>query len=113
MSVSAACVYSQVPAFAASDRGMLDVLTATHDGRLAVLELKADEISTCRCKDWTTGPGYSGTMAAQSSSSSVISRDTNYRMPRRYCSWYHQPCASIPPQTPSFVTSLGILIGPW
>ena len=37
------CVYSQVPAFAASDRGMLDVLTATHDGRLAVLELKADE----------------------------------------------------------------------
>jgi hypothetical protein len=38
-----ACVYSQVPAFAASERGMLDVLTATHDGRLAVLELKADE----------------------------------------------------------------------
>jgi hypothetical protein len=38
-----ACVYSQVPAFAASDRGMLDVLTATLDGRLAVLELKADE----------------------------------------------------------------------
>jgi hypothetical protein len=36
-------VYSQVPAFAASDRGMIDVLTATRDGRLAILELKADE----------------------------------------------------------------------
>lgn len=36
-------VYSQVPAFAACDRAMIDVLTTTHDGRLAVLELKADE----------------------------------------------------------------------
>ncbi len=36
-------VYSQVPAFAASDRAMLDVLTCTVDGRLAILELKADE----------------------------------------------------------------------
>ena len=36
-------VYSQVPAFAASDRAMLDVLTCTLDGRLAVLELKANE----------------------------------------------------------------------
>lgn len=36
-------VYSQVPAFAAGDRGMLDLLTVTHGGRLAVLELKADE----------------------------------------------------------------------
>jgi hypothetical protein len=37
------CVYSQVPAFSASDRAMIDVLCATRDGRLAVLELKADE----------------------------------------------------------------------
>ena len=36
-------VYSQVPAFTASDRAMIDVLTTTTDGRLAVLELKADE----------------------------------------------------------------------
>ena len=38
-----AFVYSQVPAFSASDRAMIDVLTCTRDGRLAVLELKADE----------------------------------------------------------------------
>jgi hypothetical protein len=36
-------VYSQVPAFSASDRAMIDVLTCTRDGRIAVLELKADE----------------------------------------------------------------------
>ncbi len=36
-------VYSQVPACSASDRAMIDVLTCTREGRLAVLELKADE----------------------------------------------------------------------
>jgi len=36
-------VYSQVPAFASTDRAMLDVLTSTRDGRLAVIELKANE----------------------------------------------------------------------
>jgi hypothetical protein len=38
-----ACLYSQVPAFSATDRAMLDVLTTTRDRRLAVVELKADE----------------------------------------------------------------------
>ena len=37
------CLYSQVPAFSASDRAMIDVLSMTRDGRLAVIELKADE----------------------------------------------------------------------
>ena len=37
------CSYSQVPAFSASDRAMIDVLTLTREGRLAVVELKADE----------------------------------------------------------------------
>ena len=36
-------VYSQVPAFSAGDRAMIDVLSCTLDGRLAVLELKASE----------------------------------------------------------------------
>jgi hypothetical protein len=36
-------VYSQVPAFSAADRAMIDVLTLTREGRLAVVELKADE----------------------------------------------------------------------
>lgn len=36
-------LYSQVPAFSGSDRAMIDVLCATRESRLAVLELKADE----------------------------------------------------------------------
>lgn len=36
-------VYSQVPAFAAGDRGVIDLLTVTLDGRLVVVELKAQE----------------------------------------------------------------------
>jgi hypothetical protein len=35
--------YSQVPAFSASDRAMVDVLTTMREGRLAVIELKAHE----------------------------------------------------------------------
>jgi hypothetical protein len=41
--LSAEHVYTQVPAFAAGDRGMLDLLGVLQDGRLAVIELKADE----------------------------------------------------------------------
>lgn len=36
-------IYTQVPAFSAGDRGMLDLLTLDRDGRLIVIELKADE----------------------------------------------------------------------
>jgi hypothetical protein len=36
-------VYSQVPAISTGERGMLDLLTLDRAGRLAVLELKADE----------------------------------------------------------------------
>jgi hypothetical protein len=41
--LESSCRYSQVPAFSAADRAMIDVLTATRAGRLAVVELKADE----------------------------------------------------------------------
>ena len=36
-------IYGQVPAFAAADRGVLDLLAVDHRGRLAVIELKASE----------------------------------------------------------------------
>jgi hypothetical protein len=41
--LDAHAMYSQVPAFSAADRAMIDVLTVTRAGRLAVVELKADE----------------------------------------------------------------------
>ncbi|MGA8182938.1 MAG: hypothetical protein WB819_04765, partial [Terriglobia bacterium] len=36
-------VYPQVPAFSRTDRGVIDILTVTRDGRLAVMELKLEE----------------------------------------------------------------------
>ena len=36
-------VYPQVPAFSRADRGVIDILTVTRDGRLAVMELKLEE----------------------------------------------------------------------
>ncbi len=36
-------MYSQVPALSSGDRGLLDLLTLNRNGRLAVIELKADE----------------------------------------------------------------------
>ncbi|MBZ5513293.1 MAG: hypothetical protein LAN62_00325 [Acidobacteriia bacterium] len=41
--LSVGCVYPQVPAFSGSDRGVIDILSATDRGRLAVIELKLDE----------------------------------------------------------------------
>jgi hypothetical protein len=41
--LDSAHVYTQVPAFAGSDRGMLDLLSVDTTGRLAVIELKADD----------------------------------------------------------------------
>ncbi|MGA2214354.1 MAG: hypothetical protein ABSH31_13855, partial [Bryobacteraceae bacterium] len=42
-SLMAAPIYGQIPAFAAADRGVLDLLAIDTSGRLAVLELKASE----------------------------------------------------------------------
>jgi hypothetical protein len=41
--LESAPAYSQVPAFSAADRAMIDVLALTRSGRLTVVELKADE----------------------------------------------------------------------
>jgi hypothetical protein len=42
-SLRATPLYGQVPAFTANDRGVIDLLAAEHNGRLAVLELKASQ----------------------------------------------------------------------
>jgi hypothetical protein len=41
--LSPAHVYPQVPAFSGTDRGVIDLLTTTRRGRLAVVELKVQE----------------------------------------------------------------------
>ena len=42
-SLSPEFAYPQVPAFSRTDRGVIDILSVTRDGRLAVIELKLDE----------------------------------------------------------------------
>jgi hypothetical protein len=37
------CVYPQVPALAGADRGVIDILSVSRPGRLAVIELKLEE----------------------------------------------------------------------
>ncbi len=41
--LNGAFLYAQVPAIASSERGMLDLLTVDTEGRLVILEVKADE----------------------------------------------------------------------
>jgi hypothetical protein len=75
--LDASRLYSQVPAFSASDRAMIDVLTVTRDGRLAVVELKADEESTCPCRDSIIGHASPGITRDVNSSASDIFRERN------------------------------------
>lgn len=42
-SLAPECVYPQVPAFAGKERGVVDILSVTRAGRLAVIELKLEE----------------------------------------------------------------------
>ena len=70
-------VYPQVPAFTRTDRGVIDILTATRGGRLAVIELKLEEqinlpfqaldywlrVETLRQQGKFQGQGYFGGMA--------------------------------------------------
>jgi hypothetical protein len=48
-------LYTQVPALSSGDRGLLDLLTLDRNGRLTVIELKADEDLHLPCRRWTTG----------------------------------------------------------
>ena len=65
---------SQVPAFSAADRAMIDVLTVNHEGRLAVLELKADEDIHLPLQGITIGRGWPGIIRAASFKSLDILR---------------------------------------
>jgi len=49
--------YGQAPQFAAGERGILDLLAARRDGRLAVVEIKASQDIHLPCRRWTTGCG--------------------------------------------------------
>jgi hypothetical protein len=98
------CLYSQVPAFSATDRAMIDVLTITREGRLAVVELKDDGDIHLPLQVWTMGREWRGTTPAVSSSASGISLDANDTQTSRCSSWWLRLCMCIPPRTRCCIT---------
>jgi len=90
-----ACLYSQVPAFSASDRSMLDVLTTTRERRLAVVELKADEDIHLPLQGLDYWARWSGISREASSSSSGIFREWSCQGRARCCSWWRRRCIFI------------------
>jgi len=69
-------VYAQVPAFAAADRAMIDILAVTRESRLAVIELKADEDIHLPLQGVDYWSRVAGTRAAENLPNSAISRIT-------------------------------------
>jgi hypothetical protein len=96
-------VYTQVPAFAAADRGMLDLLGVTDDGRLAVIELKADEdlhLALQGLDYWVRvrwhhlqNPDFATGWANFRGMATLVGCD--YRRSLRGCIWWHQRCGFI------------------
>ena len=105
-------VYSQVPAFSAADRAMIDVLTLTRDGRLAVVELKADEDIHLPLQ----GLDYWARVQWHHERGEFLKfgyfggRELSPLPPLLF--WSRPPCTCIPPPTRSCATSRRKLNGP-
>ena len=111
-------LYTQVPALSTGDRGMLDLLTLDRNGRLAVIELKADEDLhlplqaldywiRVRALNDDRQPAAGNAAAGRSRPSSVrdIFPARRFRRCRRACCWPLRPCAFIPPTSRCCATS--------
>jgi hypothetical protein len=104
-------VYAQVPAFAASDRGMIDLLAATRDGQLAVIELKADEdihLPLQGLDYWSRVKWHHDREDFTASDISSPRRESRFRCLRNHhcCCLPPLPCTFTQQQTPSFDISL-------
>jgi len=106
-------VYSQVPAFAAGDRAMLDVLTCTRDGRLAVLELKAEEDIHLALQGLDYWARVSWHRSAESSPPMATLAEGICPTHRPYCSWWRPRCACIPRPTSCCATCRRGSTGRW
>ena len=107
-------LYSQVPAFSASDRAMIDVLTATREGRLAVVELKADEdihLPLQGLDYWSRVAWHHARGEFQRfgyfPAAGIVARSA------LCCSWWLPPCMCIRPLTPCCTTFRRKSIGWW
>src|SRR5271166_2188443 len=61
--------------------------------------------STCRCRAWTIGREWRGTMRGESSSDSHIFRDNSSRKKSHCCVWWLRHCTCIRRPTPCCATS--------
>ena len=91
--------YSQVLANAGGDHGILDVLTVTRGGRLAILELKATEFSIYLCKQQTTGFAFGAIWNRAISSATAIFLALSCRPPPHSFIWSRRRFAFILPPT--------------
>ena len=89
-------VYSQVPAFSAADRAMIDVLAMTRENRLAVIELKANEDIHL-----PTGRASPGAKTAENFGPWAISLARRFRRRPRCYSWWLPRCMCIRRRTRS------------
>ena len=106
-------LYTQVPALSFGDRGLLDLLTLDRNGRLAVIELKADEDLHLPLQaldywirvralnaDRQPAPG-SGPRRSPPSSARATFPAPRFLSSRHACCSPPPPCAFIPPTSRS------------
>ena len=111
-------LYTQVPALSTGDRGMLDLLTLDRDGRLAVIELKADEDLHLPLQaldywirvralndDRQPAPATAAAVRSPPSSARATFPALRSRPCRRVCFSLLPPCAFIPPTSRSCAIS--------
>ena len=111
-------LYTQVPALSSGDRGLLDLLTLDRNGRLAVIELKADEdlhlplqaldywIRVRALNDDRQPAAATAAGRFRPSSARATLPALRFRRCRRACCWPLPPCASTPPTSRCCATSL-------
>jgi hypothetical protein len=103
-------LYTQVPALSTGDRGMLDLLTLDRNGRLAVIELKADEdlhLPLQALDYWIRVRALNATASRQRGcgaeaafgvrAAGIFCPGRRFRRCRRGCCWRGRRCAFIPP----------------
>jgi hypothetical protein len=89
-------VYAQVFAGGGAEHGIIDVLTITRAGRLAILELKPASTSISLYRLRTTGYGCDAIWSLASFAATVIFPASNFKMRRHWFIWWLQLCVSTP-----------------
>jgi len=79
--------YTQVFANGGGQSGILDVLTVTRSGRLAILELKAGEYVHLPLQRLTIGCASADTSRKATFQATDTSAEFSCKTPHRWCTW--------------------------